>query len=63
VEDNGDRKAAEPFFEVLGKLEPQPGVPLLDGRSGKIRFALPSEPLMQRGFRRLWQLLQKRYQI
>ncbi len=55
--------AAEPFFEVVGKVESRDGVPLLDGRSGKIRFALPGEPLMQRWFRRLWQLLQKRYQI
>jgi putative peptide zinc metalloprotease protein len=63
VEDNNGNKAAEPFFAVLGKIEPREGVPLLDGRSGKIRFTLQSEPLLPRWFRRLWQLLQKRYQI
>ncbi len=63
AEDTQGNKAAEPFFEVLGKLEPQNGVALLDGRSGQIRFQLQPEPLLPRWFRRLWQLLQKRYQV
>lgn len=63
VEDNQANKAAEPFFEVLGKLDSRNGIALLDGRSGKIRFRLQSEPLLRRWTRRLWQLLQKRYQV
>lgn len=62
-EDNQPNKAAEPFFSVIGKLDANEKVTLLDGRLGKIRFQLPAEPLMQRWARRLWQLFQKRYQI
>jgi len=63
VEDNNASRAVEPFFEVLGQLEPRDGVKLLDGRSGKLRFTLEPEPLLQRWFKRLWQLVQKRYQV
>jgi putative peptide zinc metalloprotease protein len=62
-EDNQPAKAAEPFFSVIGKLDSDGQVALLDGRLGKIQFKLPAEPLMQRWARRLWQLFQKRYQI
>jgi putative peptide zinc metalloprotease protein len=62
-EDNAGNKAAEPFFQVVGRIDPGSEVALLDGRSGKIRFQLEPEPLLQRWFRRLWQLFQKRYQI
>jgi putative peptide zinc metalloprotease protein len=41
--------------------EPSAQAALLHGRTGKIRFDLPSEPLLPRWTRRLWQLLQKRY--
>jgi len=63
VADQNASRAAEPFFEVLGKLDAPAGVELLDGRSGKIRFALKPEPLLSHWFRRFWQLVQKRYQI
>jgi len=62
-ENSQGNKSAEPFFEVLGKLDSQNGVPLLDGRSGKISFKLGAEPLLPRWTRSLWQHLQKRYQI
>jgi putative peptide zinc metalloprotease protein len=63
-DDNGQgNKSVEPFFEVVGKLNPNPGVALLDGRSGRISFQLPAEPLLPRWMRSLWQLLQKRYEI
>jgi putative peptide zinc metalloprotease protein len=63
-EDNPQgNKSAEPFFEVIGKLKPEEGLALLDGRSGKISFKLGAEPLLPRWTRSLWQLLQKRYQI
>jgi putative peptide zinc metalloprotease protein len=55
--------AAEPFFEVVGQLDPHTDVGLYDGRSGKISFKLQAEPLLPRWLRSLWQLLQKRYQI
>lgn len=57
------RKAAEPFFEVRADIQPLEGVTLVHGRAGKIRFELPSEPLLPRWIRRLRQLLQRRYQI
>ena len=62
-ENSQGNKSAEPFFEVLGKLDSPNGVALLDGRSGKISFKLGAEPLLPRWTRSLWQLLQKRYQI
>jgi putative peptide zinc metalloprotease protein len=62
-ENSQGNKSAEPFFEVLGKLDSADGVALLDGRSGKISFKLGAEPLLPRWTRSLWQLLQKRYQI
>lgn len=62
-DDEHGSKAVEPFFKVIGKLDAPAGEPLFDGCSGKIRFDLPSEPLLPRWFRRLWQLLQKRYQV
>ena len=56
-------KSAEPFFEVVANLASSREVILLDGRTGKINFQLPAEPLLPRWIRSLWQLLQKRYQI
>lgn len=61
AEDNSGSRTVEPFFEVVGKLDSS--ALLFDGRSGKIRFALPAEPLLPRWTRSLWQLLQKRYQV
>jgi putative peptide zinc metalloprotease protein len=63
ADDNSGNRAAEPFFEVIGQLDSPPGIVLLDGRSGKVRFALPAEPLLPRWARSVWQLLQKRYQV
>jgi putative peptide zinc metalloprotease protein len=63
ADDASGSHTVEPFFEVVGKLDSSAGVQLLDGRSGKIRFSLPAEPLLPRWVRDLWQLLQKRYQV
>ena len=63
TEDRDGSRVAEPYFAVLGNIELRTDVVLLDGRSGKIRFTLEAEPLLPRWARRLWQLLQKRYQI
>jgi putative peptide zinc metalloprotease protein len=62
VETNQTSQAAEPFFEVHAQLAPT-SVALLHGRSGTIRFSLAPEPLLPRWWRRLRQLLQKRYQV
>lgn len=59
---NQPDQAAELFFEVHASLAPTSAA-LLHGRSGAIRFALPPEPLLPRWWRRLRQLLQKRYQV
>jgi len=61
--DQQGNQSAEPFFEVIGRLDSPNGVALLDGRSGRISFKLQAEPLLPRWIRSLWQLLQKRYQI
>lgn len=57
------RRAAEPFFEVQADLPDGSVTDLRHGRSGKIRFDLPPEPLLQQWWRRLMQLLQRRYQV
>lgn len=63
VQDNSGVKATEPFFEVRATLERVPGVALLHGRSGVVRFDLPPEPLVRRWIRKLRQVLQNRYGI
>jgi putative peptide zinc metalloprotease protein len=62
ADDPQGRRAVEPFFEVRSELAAAGSVALLHGRAGRVRFELPSEPLLPRGWRRLRQLLQKRYQ-
>jgi putative peptide zinc metalloprotease protein len=61
--DASGMRAAEPFFEVRALLKPADKVALLHGRSGRIRFALPPEPLLNQWSRKLRQLLQKRYNL
>jgi len=56
-------KAAEPFFEVHASLPATAQPALLHGRSGAIRFDLPAKPLLPRWWRRLEQLVQKRYHL
>lgn len=63
VASNAPDKATEPFFEVRAELPAHGPAALLHGRSGVIRFDLPAEPLLPRWWRRLSQLLQKRYQL
>ncbi|HZV32957.1 MAG TPA: hypothetical protein VFB72_00135 [Verrucomicrobiae bacterium] len=63
VAQNEPGKAKELFFEVHAKLANPGEAALLHGRSGSIRFDLKPEPLLPRWFRRLGQLLQKRYQL
>ena len=57
------RQATEPFFEVKAAVQPAADVVFFHGRAGKIRFDLGPEPLLQQWWRRLRQLLQKRYQL
>jgi putative peptide zinc metalloprotease protein len=56
-------KAAEPFFEVLAEIEPRDDVALLHGRTGRIRFTLNPEPLLNQWGRKLRQLIQRTYQL
>jgi putative peptide zinc metalloprotease protein len=63
AKDNSGRTASEPFFSIIGQFQGEGDPALLHGRTGKVRFDLPSEPLLPRWFRRLGQLLQKRFQF
>jgi putative peptide zinc metalloprotease protein len=61
--DSSGVRAAEPFFEVRATVEPMGGAAILHGRSGKIRFQLAPEPLLDQWIRKLRQLLQKQYGV
>ena len=63
VKDSSGVVAAEPFYEVRLDIVPDPQAALYHGRSGRVRFKLPPEPLLQQGYRKLRQLLQERYQL
>jgi len=63
VKDSSGVVAAEPFYEVRLDLVSDPAVALYHGRSGRVRFKLPPEPLLRQGYRKLRQLLQERYQL
>ncbi len=56
-------RAAEPFFELRATLQPREGVQFLHGRSGSIRVELAREPLLGQWYRKLRQLLQRKYQV
>ncbi len=56
-------RAQETFFQVRATIAPAPDISLLHGRSGRIRFTLPAEPLLQQWMRKLRQLLQSRFQF
>ena len=56
-------RSAESFFEVRADLPSDPGVRLVHGRSGRIRFDLPAEPYLQQWVRLFAQFLQRRYQL
>jgi putative peptide zinc metalloprotease protein len=61
LDDREGTRAAEPFFEVRAALDLPEGVTALQGQSGRLRFSLPPEPLLQQWGRKLRQLLQQRY--
>jgi putative peptide zinc metalloprotease protein len=54
-------RAVEPFFEVRALIQSGSPTTVLHGRSGKIRFQLRPEPLLDQWIRKLRQLLQKHY--
>ena len=56
-------QASEPFFEVRSDMAKLAEVAEIHGRTGRIRFKLPAEPLLQQWYRSFRQLLQDRYQI
>lgn len=61
--DTTGTQAAESFFEVRATVSGVKPAELLHGRGGRIRFDLPSEPLLEQWIRQLRQMLQKRYGI
>ena len=63
VKDSSGTRAVDPFFEVRAAFPMTDTVSLLHGRSGKIRFDLPKEPLLRQWLRKFRQLLQNRYGI
>jgi putative peptide zinc metalloprotease protein len=63
VTDRNGLKAVEGFFEISALLEPSAAVPLRQGETGKIRFALRPEPLLWQWEGRVRQLLQRRFSL
>jgi putative peptide zinc metalloprotease protein len=63
LNDPNGLRAAEPFFELRATIQPQGHPAILHGRSGKIRFQLAPQPLLQQWYRKLRQLIQQRYAI
>ena len=63
MSEGSGRRTTEPFFEVRAFVQPGEAVTLVHGRGGRIRFDLPSEPLLRQWVRKFRQLLQRRYGI
>lgn len=61
--DNNGLTTAEPYFKAIVKVGSSGEAILLHGHTGFIRFTAGTEPLLQQGWRRFRQLLQRRYQI
>jgi putative peptide zinc metalloprotease protein len=55
-------QTVEPFFRIHALLQPQAGVVVSHGHSGRIRFNLPPEPLLSQLLRKARQFFQNRYQ-
>jgi putative peptide zinc metalloprotease protein len=62
-QDAAGARAAEPFFELRAIVAPDERVRLLHGRSGRIRIEMHPAPLLEQWYRKLRQLLQRRYQL
>lgn len=62
-EDREGMKTAEPYFKAIVEIRDPGQARLLHGQTGYIQFTTGSEPLLQQGWRRFRQLLQRRYQI
>ncbi|HEY9174616.1 MAG TPA: site-2 protease family protein [Verrucomicrobiae bacterium] len=63
LDDPSGTRAAEPFFELRAIMGDVSTAAILHGRSGKVRFDLPAEPLLHQWLRKLRQLLQKQYAL
>jgi putative peptide zinc metalloprotease protein len=57
------KHAAESFFEVRAQLKKLANFEFLHGYSGVLRLKRPSQPLFEQFMRKLYQTLQKRYQL
>jgi putative peptide zinc metalloprotease protein len=62
-DDKSGMKSAEAFFELRAALDPHVAAQLWHGRSGKLRCDLPWRPLLPQWYRRVRQLMQKRFQV
>lgn len=56
-------RTVEPFFEVRVALDSGADLAWFHGRTGTVRFELARRPLLLQWYRRLRQLLQKRYRL
>ena len=56
-------QSSEPFFEVRSQIADLDEIQEFHGRTGRIRFKLPAEPLLSQWYRSFKQLLQDRYQV
>lgn len=57
------RTTLEPFFELRARVQENPDLTLLHGRTGKVRLEVDPQPILSQLYRRLRQLLQQRYQL
>ncbi|MBN1696806.1 MAG: hypothetical protein JW881_04775 [Spirochaetales bacterium] len=63
IKDQSGTKTTEPFYEVRLTIAEDSLGGLLHGRTGRVQFRLPMEPLLQQWWIKLIQLIQKRYQL
>ena len=62
-DDQRGTRAAERFFEIHVRPDPNSGVPLLSGQRVVVRLEMPPKPLIVQWYRSLLQLIQKRFFI
>jgi hypothetical protein len=63
AQDPSGKKAAEQFFEIRIRPNPDSSVRLLSGQRVVVRIQLPSKPLAAQWWRSVRQLFQRRFHI
>jgi putative peptide zinc metalloprotease protein len=61
--DSKSLKALNPFFLVYAELQPNAQVTLVHHRCGRLRLALPAQPLLLQAIHELRKLLQSRLSV